>query len=72
MHAINPPPPKIFFLDETLARRTKTCKHVEVELNISLGKSVREVTNCISSQDQFERFLGLISEYRRANQIDTM
>ena len=26
-----------------------TCKHIEVELNISLGKSVRDVTNCISS-----------------------
>ena len=30
-----------------------TCKHVEVEVNISLGKSVRDVTNYISSRMNF-------------------
>ena len=30
-----------------------TCKYVEVEVNISLGKSVRDVTNCISSGMNF-------------------
>ena len=30
-----------------------TCKHVKVEVNISLGKSVRDVTNCIFSGMNF-------------------